>query len=102
AVGGAGTGALGGADGDRHGRKAWRLPLPTLVAEAVVGVSSPAVTADQCRRRACFPCGRRGRRLAKKAADVGRTLDARGGNWIGGPGECARAGAARGAGGAGT
>jgi len=36
---------------------------PIFVAEAVVGVSSPAVSADQHRRRARFPCRPRGRRL---------------------------------------
>src|SRR5258707_1115443 len=65
--------ALGGADPDRHEREPRpfrEIAEPIFVAEAVVGVSSPAVSADQHRRRARFPCRPRGRRLTKKAADV--------------------------------
>ena len=69
--------------------------MPIFVAEAAVGVSSPAVAADQRRRGARFPCSLRGRRLPKKAADVGRTLDERAGNRSGRLNDRARAAAAR-------
>jgi len=65
--------ALGSADPDRHEeepRTFIEIAEPIFVAEAVVGVSSPAVSADQHRRRARFHCRPRGRRLTKKVADV--------------------------------
>src|SRR5262249_60966752 len=65
--------ALRGADPDRHGREQGpfgEIAEPIFVAEAAVGVSSPAVSAEQRRRRARFPCRPCGRRLKRKAADI--------------------------------
>ena len=65
--------ALGGADPDRHEREPRpfsEIAEPIFVAEAAAGVSSPAVSAEQRRRRARFPCRPRGRRLTKKVVDV--------------------------------